>query len=226
MKARHPRSGSWQGWVVLKVHEEKCSASLPASNSFLATSGHSLAGRCITLTCAFIFIGLYLSAGRSSWVQIFLLHSNSHVELQSDDLSWLDYLQKLHFQIRLHLQVLEIRTSVSFYYYYWLHWVFVVACRLTLVVGSGSYSLVCLWWVGTHCGSFCRGAQALGHELSSCEGLLRHTGLVAPQHVESSWTRDWTRVPCIGRRTLYHWTTREIRDISIFEGKNSTHKDY
>ena len=34
--------------------------------------------------------------------------------------------------------------------------------------------------------------------------------LVAPQHVESSWTRDRTCVPCIGRRILIHCTTREV----------------
>ena len=34
-------------------------------------------------------------------------------------------------------------------------------------------------------------------------------GLVALWHVESSWTRDWTHVPCIGRRILNHCTTRE-----------------
>ena len=28
------------------------------------------------------------------------------------------------------------------------------------------------------------------------------TGLVAPQHAESSWTRDQTCVPCIGRLIL------------------------
>ena len=26
----------------------------------------------------------------------------------------------------------------------------------------------------------------------------------------SSWTRDWTHVPCISRRILYHWTTMEV----------------
>ena len=35
------------------------------------------------------------------------------------------------------------------------------------------------------------------------------TGLVAPQHVGSSQTRDQTHVPCIGRSVLSHWTTRE-----------------
>ena len=35
-------------------------------------------------------------------------------------------------------------------------------------------------------------------------------GLVALRHVESSPTRDRTRVPCIGRRILIHHTTREV----------------
>ena len=34
-------------------------------------------------------------------------------------------------------------------------------------------------------------------------------GLVAPQHVESSWTRDRTCVTCIGRWVLIYWTIRE-----------------
>ena len=38
---------------------------------------------------------------------------------------------------------------------------------------------------------------------------LWRIGLVALWHVESSWTRDWTRVPCIGRYSLNHWTVRE-----------------
>ena len=35
------------------------------------------------------------------------------------------------------------------------------------------------------------------------------TGLVAPRHVGSSWTRARTHVPCIGRRILNHCATRE-----------------
>ena len=31
------------------------------------------------------------------------------------------------------------------------------------------------------------------------------TGLVAPRHLGSSQTRDWTSVSCIGRQILYHW---------------------
>ena len=35
-------------------------------------------------------------------------------------------------------------------------------------------------------------------------------GLIAPRHVGSSWTRDRTRVLCIGRWILNHWTMREV----------------
>ena len=40
--------------------------------------------------------------------------------------------------------------------------------------------------------------------------LLWCTGLVALQHVECSWTRDPTCIPCIGIQILNHWTTREV----------------
>ena len=41
-----------------------------------------------------------------------------------------------------------------------------------------------------------RGSQETGLQ------QLWHTGLVAPLHVGSSWTRDQARVPCIGRWIL------------------------
>ena len=53
--------------------------------------------------------------------------------------------------------------------------------------------------------SGCR-APALGSRVWE----LRFTGLVTPQHVGSSGTRDQTHVPCMGRWILNHWTTREI----------------
>ena len=41
-------------------------------------------------------------------------------------------------------------------------------------------------------------------------------GLVAPQHMDlSSPTKDETRVFCIGKQTLNHWTTREVLLISV-----------
>ena len=41
--------------------------------------------------------------------------------------------------------------------------------------------------------------------------------LVAPQHVESSWTRARTHVPCIGRRILNPCTTREVPGLICFK---------
>ena len=34
--------------------------------------------------------------------------------------------------------------------------------------------------------------------------------IVAPQHVRSFWTRDWTRDPYTGRQTLNPWTPSEV----------------
>ena len=34
-------------------------------------------------------------------------------------------------------------------------------------------------------------------------------GLAVPRQVGSSQTRDQSRVPCIGRQTVNHWTTGE-----------------
>ena len=45
---------------------------------------------------------------------------------------------------------------------------------------------------------------------------LWHVGLLAPWHVRSSLTRDQTRAPCIGRRILNHWTTREVQNPESF----------
>ena len=45
---------------------------------------------------------------------------------------------------------------------------------------------------------------------------LWRTGLVAPQHVGSSWTRARTCVPCIGRRILNHCATREAPSSSFY----------
>ena len=70
---------------------------------------------------------------------------------------------------------------------------------------SWGYSLVAAH--GFHCSGFsCCGARALGHAGFS----MWHTASVAPQHVESSWARDRTHVPCIGRWILNQCTTREV----------------
>ena len=74
----------------------------------------------------------------------------------------------------------------------------------------------------SHCGGFsCCGTQALEHMgFSSCctqTQWLWLMGLVVPQHVGSSWTRDQTGVPCIARETLNHWTTREFPSLMYFK---------
>ena len=91
------------------------------------------------------------------------------------------------------------------FFFFWLHWVFVAARGLSLVVASGGYSslwcvgfslrwLLLLWSTGSRHVRF-----------SGCS-----TGLVAPRHVGSSQrTRDRTHAPCIGRRILNHWKLQE-----------------
>ena len=65
----------------------------------------------------------------------------------------------------------------------------------SLVWCMGFSSQYLLWWsMGPKCAS-----------VSSS----RHMGFAAPQPVGSSWNRDWTCVPCIGRWTLNHWTARK-----------------
>ena len=102
--------------------------------------------------------------------------------------------------------------------HFWLWWVFVAARGLSLIAVSRGYSwlgymafslrwLLLLWSTGSRCVGF-----------SSCSSWTLERGLssrgawtlIAPQHVESSQTRDWTHVPCIGRWILNHWATREV----------------
>ena len=45
---------------------------------------------------------------------------------------------------------------------------------------------------------------------------MRHTGLAALLHVESSHTEDRTRVPYVGTWILIHRTTREVHPFLSF----------
>ena len=47
--------------------------------------------------------------------------------------------------------------------------------------------------------------------------IAAHTSLAASRHVGSSQTRDQTRVPCIGRWVLNHWTPREVLSDSLID---------
>ena len=59
------------------------------------------------------------------------------------------------------------------------------------------------------------GSVVVAHGLQSAGSVVVLTGLVAPRHVGSSWTRDRTRVPCIGRQTLNHCATREAPGVTV-----------
>ena len=116
--------------------------------------------------------------------------------------------------------------------YFWLHWVFVAACGLSLVAVSRGYSsLQCagfsLRWLlllrstGSRCMGFSScGAWAQQLWLAGSRAQaqqLQRTGLVALQHVGCSQTRARTRVPCVGRRILNHCATREAQIISFLQ---------
>ena len=107
---------------------------------------------------------------------------------------------------------------IYLFIYLWLHWAFVAVRGLSLVVASGGYSpLQCagfsLQWLLLLRST---GSRRVG--FSSCgtwAQYLWHTGLVAPRHVGSSWTRARNRVPCIGRQFLNHRATREAPAVFI-----------
>ena len=106
--------------------------------------------------------------------------------------------------------------------------IFIFGCIGSLLLRAGflqlqreGATLRCGVWA-SHCSGFSllrsKGSQRVGFTIcgtrapqlqlagSRAQGQqLWRTGLVAPRHVGSSPTRAQTRVPCIGRRILYHW---------------------
>ena len=83
-------------------------------------------------------------------------------------------------------------------------------CVCVCVILSILFSFFFFFFCGTrasHCCGFspCR-AQAPDAQAQR-PWLM---GPAAPRYVGSSWTGARTRVPCIGRRTLNHCTTREV----------------
>ena len=109
--------------------------------------------------------------------------------------------------------------------YFWLRWVFVAACRLSLVAARGGYFL--LWCAGfslqwlllllstgsRHTGFSSCGLRAQQLWLTGSRTQAQQlwcTGLVALWDVGSSRIRARTRVPCIGRGILNHCATREV----------------
>ena len=78
----------------------------------------------------------------------------------------------------------------------------------------------------SHHSGFSCGARAPGlshsvvaaHRLQGAGSVAVGVGLVAPRHVGSSQTRDGTGVPCIARRILNLWTTREAQTHGLLIG--------
>lgn len=91
---------------------------------------------------------------------------------------------------------LEIKCpEISFFFFFWLHWLF-DAPGVSLVVVREGYSSCSAW--ASYCSGFsCCRVQVLKWEaFSSCGAQA----FVVLQHVESTWIRDRTRVPC-----TYRW---------------------
>ena len=138
---------------------------------------------------------------------------------------------------------LKIFLSNIFFFkiiYLWLH--FIAALRLYLVLESGDYSLLgcmgfSLWWlplIAEHefqLGAWASVAAARGlagcslQALESRLGSCVTRGFIAPWHVEYPQTRGQTCVPCISRRILSHWTTREVSNSYLLNfNKSCLHK--
>ena len=97
--------------------------------------------------------------------------------------------------------------KINLFIYLWLGWVFVAAHGLSLIAVSRGYSsLRCtgfsLWWLlllqskgsrhagFSSCGTWAQQLWLAGSRVQAQQ--LWCTGLVAPWHVGSSWTRAWT----------------------------------
>ena len=96
--------------------------------------------------------------------------------------------------------------AVSFFLFFFFNiYLFIWLCRV-LVAAHGIFAAAHGLLIAV-----CRLLVAV-HRLSGC-GMraLERTGLVSPRPVGSQFpTKDQTRVPCIGRRVLNHWITREV----------------
>ena len=123
-----------------------------------------------------------------------------------------------HTHTHAHTHTQNCLSPVSFFkkfIYFWLCWVFVAACGLSLAAVSGGYSsLRCadfsLRWLPLLRST---GSRRTGSRVQAQQ--LWRTRLVAPQHVGSSRTRARTCVPCIGRHILNHCATREAPPVSL-----------
>ena len=84
---------------------------------------------------------------------------------------------------------------------YCLLCIFIAARGLSLVVTTWGHSPVALWWL-----LLLWSTDSRAHRLQ----YLQNMGFVALWHGKSSWTRDQSHVPCIGRGILNRWTSKKV----------------
>ena len=112
-------------------------------------------------------------------------------------------------------EILENRTITLFNSIHFLSLVVLALCCCLQAFSS------CREWrlpfvaVASHCGRFscCEAHTPSPSSLVVVAWALSICGartLVAPRHVESCWTRDRTRVSCIGRWIPIHHSTRKV----------------
>ena len=100
-----------------------------------------------------------------------------------------------------------------------LHWgmqdLLLWCAGFSLIVACGFSLSSCGMWAPESMGSVVCGIWALS---------LRRVSSIVVAHVLScpaacgnlsSLTRDWTRILCIVRRIVYHWTTREVPKLNF-----------
>ena len=133
------------------------------------------------------------------WMMNFKIKVNFNVRTKKEKLIVLLFL------IQFNISLISNSTRAFFknWVTFWLWYVFITVCRLSLTAVSQGYLLVSMCRFLTVAFSCC-GARALRRTgLSSC-------GLWAPEHdsvvvahklscSENEGTRDWTSVPCIAR---------------------------
>ena len=116
----------------------------------------------------------------------------------------------LTFKRKLYFNIPELCIGPTFYKSCsFLHWFFkiyfIFGGAASLLLHMGFLSLQ--WARASHCNGF-----------SCCRERLQELWYrVSPMPVGSSQTRDQTRVPCIGRWMLNHWTPREALHIDIYD---------
>ena len=103
-------------------------------------------------------------------------------------------------------------TSFFFKFFYFILFLKIYLFIYLFIFGCVGSSFLCKGFLqlrqagaSHYCRLSCCGAQAPDAQAQQ----LWLTGLVALRHVGSSRTKARTRVPCIGRQTLNHCTTRE-----------------